>query len=145
MESFHPIQLLNVSVEELHLKIIDRELLSGDYPREFGLTVGRSDYNSEDKTIAVRMLMEIEPVFDENGNSDRPFEMKICICGYFDVDDTAFPVDKVHDWAEKNAPVILIPYMRENAYSLSLRCGIEPVIFPLVQVPTFKIAPPDKK
>ncbi len=134
----HPIQLSNLTVDEVYFK----RLIWGDlegYPSDFALTVSRSDYDAEEKTISVRIEMKVAPNFDEAGEPDRPFEMRILIAGHFEVDDTAFPVELVHHWAETNAPVILIPYMREHAYSVSLRGGVSPVLFPLVQVPTFKI------
>jgi preprotein translocase subunit SecB len=134
----HAIQLVDLTVDEISFK----RLLWGDdkdYPHDFSLTVSRSDYDPEEKTISVRLEMAVSPNHDDDGNPDRPFEMRIMIAGHFEVDDAAFPIDKVHHWAENNAPVILIPYMREHAFSVSLRGGVTPVLFPLIQVPTFKV------
>lgn len=107
-----------------------------DYPKEFSLTVARSEYDPEKKTISVRMEMNLAP---ETEVIDRPFEMRILIAGHFEVDPDRFDVAHIDKFAEKNAPVLLIPYMREQAYSLSLRAGVEPVIFPLVTVPIFRL------
>ncbi|HCE9668800.1 TPA: hypothetical protein ACIR4Z_001801 [Pseudomonas aeruginosa] len=134
----HPIQLSNLTVDEIYFKRVAWDD-SEDYPRDFSLTVSRSDYDAEEKTISVRLEMKIVPTLDEAGEPDRPFEMRLLIAGHFEVDDSAFPVEHVHNWAETNAPIILIPYLREHAYSVSMRGGVSPVLFPLVQVPTFKI------
>jgi preprotein translocase subunit SecB len=137
----HPIQLVNITVDELYIKSLDREsFVNKDYPREFSLTVSRSEYDSQNKTISVKLDMNLSP--SEDG-LDRPFEMRISIAGHFEVDEEAFDVSDVDKFAERNAPVILIPYIREQAYSLSMRAGVEGVIFPLVQVPVFRLTKKD--
>lgn len=136
----HAIQLLNVTVEELHIKVVDQNFSSDEYPRDFSLVAGRSEYNADEKVISIRLAMEINSVINSEGKYDRPFELKVSIAGQFEVDESKFPVDKINDWAEKNAPVILIPYIREHAYSMTVRAGVEPVLFPLIQVPTIKIS-----
>ncbi|SDS79041.1 preprotein translocase subunit SecB [Pseudomonas prosekii] len=116
---------------------MDREsFVDKDFPRDFSLTVSRSEYDPEEKIISVRLEMNIEP---ESGAVDRPYEMRIKIAGHFEVDEEKFPIEHINNFAENNAPVILIPYIREQAYSLSIRAGVDPVIFPLVQVPVFRI------
>lgn len=133
----HAIQLVNVTVDELHIKTLDRQNLDNeDFSREFSLTVGRSDYDPEQKTISVRLIMEMMP---EEGANDRPFEMRIAVAGHFEVDEERFPVAEIYKFAEINAPIILVPYIREQAYSLTIRAGVEPLIFPLITVPVFKL------
>ncbi|WP_092274776.1 protein-export chaperone SecB [Pseudomonas prosekii] len=133
----HAIQLSNITVDELYIKTLDREsFVDKDFPRDFSLTVSRSEYDPEEKIISVRLEMNIEP---ESGAVDRPYEMRIKIAGHFEVDEEKFPIEHINNFAENNAPVILIPYIREQAYSLSIRAGVDPVIFPLVQVPVFRI------
>ncbi|NAT66929.1 hypothetical protein CU664_28615, partial [Pseudomonas syringae pv. actinidifoliorum] len=125
----HPIQLVNITVDELYIKSLDRDFSDKNYPKEFSLTVSRSEYDSDEKAISVRLELNLAP----DGNEiDRPFEMRILIAGHFEVDEDNFDVTLVDKFAEVNAPILLIPYMREQAYSLSLRAGMEPVIFPLV-------------
>jgi preprotein translocase subunit SecB len=136
----HPVQLINITVDELHLKKLDHQEADDDsYPREFSLTVGRSDYDAEKKMISVRLLMEMMP---EEGANDRPFEMRIAVAGHFEVDEDNFPIKEINKFAEVNAPIILVPYIREQAYALTIRAGVEPLIFPLITVPVFKIEKP---
>lgn len=137
----HPVQLVNITVDELHIKTLDRQNIDDEsYPREFSLTVGRSDYDAEKKMISVRLLMEMMP---EEGAEDRPFEMRIAVAGHFEVDEDNFPVAEINKFAERNAPIILVPYIREQAYALTMRAGVEPLIFPLITVPVFKIEKPN--
>lgn len=133
----HPIQLVNITVDELYLKALDRKGMTGDQvPRDFTLTVSRSEYDSDSKIISVKMQMEMMP---EEGGNPRPFEMRIAIAGHFQVDEERFPIGEINHFAEKNAPILLIPYMREQSYALTMRAGVEAMIFPLVTVPVFKI------
>ncbi|KGE69701.1 MULTISPECIES: protein-export chaperone SecB [Pseudomonas] len=139
----HAIQLSNITVDELYIKILDRESFDGkSFPRDFSLTVSRSDYDAEDKVISVRLEMNLQP---ESEIIDRPFEMRIKIAGHFEVDEDNFPMEQINNFAENNAPVLLIPYIREQAYSLSIRAGVDPVLFPLVQVPIFRITKKEVK
>ncbi|MFC8751016.1 hypothetical protein ACN429_23055 [Pseudomonas oryzihabitans] len=134
----HPIQLVSLNVEELYLKVLDRFKFDGtDYAQDFSLSVGRSDYDPVEKHIFVKLTMEFVPELDKE--LDRPYEMRVQVAGQFQVDDEKFPADKVHNWAEYNAPMILIPFIREQSYSLSMRAGFEGLIVPLITVPTIKI------
>lgn len=131
----HPIQLVEVTVEELYFrKRGHRE--SEDQELEFSLTVSRSDYNKSEQMFSVKVEIEVEP---EKEPGLKPYDMRASIAGHFKVDEDNFPSDKIYAFAESNAPIILIPYLREQAYSLTVRAGVDPLIFPLVQVPSFKL------
>jgi preprotein translocase subunit SecB len=135
----HPVQLVNITVDELYIKSLDREsFVDKEFPKEFTLTVSRSEYDTERKVISVRLEMNLAPE-DENV-IDRPFEMRIKLAGHFEVDEEKFDMTQIDKFAEVSGPVILIPYIREHAYSLSMRAGVDPVMFPLVQVPIFRLA-----
>lgn len=134
----HPIQLLNVQVEELSIKALDRvSFADKEYPKTFDYTVGRTDFNEETKQIAVKVDLSIKP--DEDETIDRPFSLLVSVSAHFSVDTEVFPMDKIYNWAMHNAPIVILPYVREHVYSLSLRAGFEPVMLPLVEVPTVKI------
>ena len=70
--------------------------------------------------------------------------MRVVIGGVFKVDETKFAKADIDDWANRNAPFILYPYLREQAYTLTVRCGFPGIIIPLLEVPTFKIEPGKK-
>ncbi|MEE4742811.1 hypothetical protein V2K00_11390 [Pseudomonas alliivorans] len=134
----HPIQLINLHVDELYIKVLDRQKSESEHvPRDFTLTVSRSEYDAESKIISVKIQMEMMP--DEESPA-CPFEMRIAVAGHFQVDEERFPIAEINNFAEKNAPIILIPYIREHSYSLTVRAGVKPMIFPLITVPVFKIS-----
>jgi len=51
--------------------------------------------------------------------------------GIFEVDEDKFPFKFIQNWAEKNAPLILYPYLREQVFSLSSRAGFGGTLLPL--------------
>lgn len=70
-----------------------------------------------------------------NTEKDKaPFRLIVELVGVFTIGDE-FPEDKIDHFAKYNAPIILMPYIRENVYSLAIRAGID-IYLPLVQVPT---------
>lgn len=134
----HPIQLVSLDVEELYLRVLDRyKFTDKEYSQEFSLSVGRSDYDAERKEIFVKLTLEFIP--EVGKELDRPYEMRVQVAGQFQVDDQLFPIEQINNWAQYNAPMILIPYIREHSYSLSIRAGFEGLIVPMITVPTLKI------
>lgn len=136
----HPIQLIKLSVRELSIR--------SNVPPDAGLQadsescsikIGSTDYDDDQKVIIVSIRLE-----SGTGSSDveAPFEMEIELVGFFQVDENRFPVERLPDWARHNAPYILLPYLREHAYSLSARCGFKPLLLPLLELPTIKIQEP---
>lgn len=135
----HPIQLRNIYVDELHAVVHDRiSFIDQDYPKTFDYTVFSTDFNEENSTISVKVEFSIQPP-DDSEILDRPFSMKVVVTAAFSVNTEIFPVDLLEDWSFNNAPVVLIPFIRENAYALSSRIGFEPVLVPMIEVPTVKI------
>ncbi|AEF21453.1 protein-export chaperone SecB [Pseudomonas fulva] len=137
----HPIQLLNVLVDELNITVHDRVNFAGaDYPKTFDYSVGRTEFDEASKIIAVKVIVSIKP--EDPERIDRPFSMTVAVAAQFVVDTEVFPMDKLEQWANHNAPIVILPYVREQAYSLSVRAGFDPIILPLVEVPTIKIQKP---
>lgn len=137
----HAIQLKSVAVSELHLEAHQRPDPEAGPPLEdMPLMVGHSDYDRENKAISVAVKVEFGPTYDkniENEDEDKyPYSLKVEIVGDFEIDEDSFNIEYIDDWAARNAPMILQPYLREHVYSLTLRCGFEPFILPLLQVPT---------
>lgn len=130
----HPIQTNSISVRELYIKA--NEFPDPSKAIEEGvasISVGHSQYDEKNKTIRVAMKLEVEE------EKKAPFIMKIELVGEFLVNEKEFPIKHIYDWAKRNAPLILMPYLREHAYSLTLRAGFQPVILALAEVPTFKL------
>lgn len=136
-ESFkkHPIQLNHIKVIELSLKSNLRNQ-QDELPDsgEFELYHGHSAFDSNDREVAVKLGVVIESSAENNS----PFDMKVELLGIFSVSE-AFEVKHVESWAQTNGPLIIYPYLREHAYSLTSRAGFEGVILPLFEIPIFRI------
>ena len=140
----HPIQLESVAVKELHINSISQP--SQDEPEggvAYVIKVGRTEYDAASKSISV--AVRLETVEHEDPDEENPFELAVEIRGLFAVDETIFPMDKLDRWAIRSAPHLLYPYLREQVYSLTLRCDYNPWILPTVQVPSFKIDTPKEE
>jgi preprotein translocase subunit secB len=132
MSRLHPIQLEEILVEELELKIKDpKKAREDNIVCEFSLKTGHSDYNSKSKALYVGVIGEINA-----DDHNAPVYLKVKLHGIFSVGED-FPIEFVNDWAEKNAPLILIPFVRENIYSLASRAKVN-VVVPLFTLPSIK-------
>jgi len=133
----HPIHLLSIAVKELYIRANKPPF--GDVGLEdnnkFLLATGSSGYDEQNCEVTVGIKVEVG--LDEK--EDAPFSMRIELIGQFKVDESQFPKEHVNDWARRNAPYILMPYVREQAYALTTRCGFRPMLIPLTQVPSYSI------
>ncbi len=133
----HPIRIEDVRVKELSLKgNIHPEAVDDKQEIKYAITVGHSEYDREEKRIVVGLILQIRA--GEEGENVPPYHLKIELVAVFSVDENKFQQEHVYDWAKRNAPFILFPYLREQAYALTVRCGYKPLIIPLVEVPTFQ-------
>ena len=132
--NLHPIQLVDLKVLKLSLEIAP-EKEQDKLPDEgsFSLYSGFSDFNKEKREIAVKAGIKIDS--DED---DSPFSLHVELLCLFSIGDKC-PTKYIDSWADKNAPLILYPYLREHVHSLTSRAGFEGLILPLFEVPTFKI------
>jgi preprotein translocase subunit SecB len=133
----HPIQLISLNVLELFIRV-KKPVKSKDLQlteEDFTIRTGHSDYDEKKHIIEVAVRLEI----GEGEDTRSPFMLRIVLGGVFTVDEAKFPKERITDWAKQNAPIILYPYLREQAFSLTVRCGYPGIILPLLTVPTFKI------
>ena len=131
----HPIQLAHFKVTKLFIEPnldIDQDLEADT--GKFTLTTGYGEYNQEDHAIMV--TVEAKMSSEDEGN---PFDLDIGLLGVFEVNEDEFPLIHIEDWAKRNAPIILYPYLREQVFSLTTRCGYRGSLLPLLEVPTFKL------
>lgn len=136
----HPVQLQGIRVLELSLLVTKPDRLDEDHLNEIDLPFeflsGHSEFDRATRMITVGVVGIVGKTDEEN---PLPFYIKAHLLGQFVVDVARFPVDKVDDWANKNAPLILLPFLREHIYGLASRAGIREVVIPLFTVPTVKI------
>jgi preprotein translocase subunit SecB len=131
----HPIQLNHIKVIQLSLKI-NTANNQDKMPEEgsFELYHGHSPFNTESREIAVKLGV----VIDSETEKNSPFDLTVEILGIFSVSED-FEEKYVESWAKGNAPLIIYPYLREHAYSLTSRAGFEGLILPLFEIPVFKV------
>lgn len=137
----HPISLNSLFTKELSIRANDvPDIDKGIDGGECEILVGHSEYNKENKSIVVALVLKIE---EKEGQPKPPFIMKIEIAGHFTVDEERFPSEHILHWAKNGAAFVLMPYLREQAYSLSSKGGFRPIILPLTEVPTITVAKPN--
>lgn len=130
----HAIQLVKVNIVELFIRSNQPpDELTGIDELNIPFLVGHSNFDDESRQIAVMVKIEIGN--DDEKNIKYPFSLRVEIVGEFKIDEN-FPVKHIDNWARRNAPFILMPYLREHIYALTSKCGFKPVILPLLEVPT---------
>jgi len=138
----HPIQLVNLGIRELfiHANVPPDATITTELDA-FTITVSTPGYDPKAKQIAVFVKLEL----GTDAKESTPYSMRIELAGFFEVDETRFPVQHLSDWARRGAPFILYPYLREHAFGLSSRCGFKPLLLPLIEVPVDKNKKPTTK
>jgi len=136
----YPIQLLQIGVRELWIQANTPPAVSTEIElKDCAIYAGHSPYDKSSNTIVISIKLEL------GKGKDDPVSMRIELRGLFHVDEQAFPIKALPQWALGNAPVILLPYLREQTYALTARCGFKPLVLPLVEVQTIKIDKPKAK
>jgi preprotein translocase subunit SecB len=136
----HPIQIVYVNVGDIDFVAY----MSGygfqetNYDVKVGFT--HSPYNSEEKSIHLRGRATIGKRLekDDERTPEYPFYLDIHLLARFEVDEDNFDINFIGDWAKKNAPMLMMPYLREQVSSLAIRCGFPGVSLPLIKVPKYK-------
>ncbi len=134
----HPICLRDVRVIELYIRgnIHPDEINEEQAARNSSINVGHSEYDTANHRIVVGLTLELKE--GEEKESELPYFLKVELAALFEVDESKFDKEHIYDWARRNAPFILFPYLREEAYALTIRAGYKPLILPLLEVPTFQ-------
>lgn len=135
----HAIQLATLRVLALQLQA-KLDVDPATKPKGFTLETAHSEYDSDDSTISVRVRARVGM---DGEVTAAPYSLEVELLGVFNVDASKFPVEHIEHWAQNNAPLILYPYVREHAASMAIRAGFEPVLLPLLEMPSFKIAAPE--
>lgn len=128
----HPIQLVRIAV--LNFRFNANKALGNNenHTMSTALKIRHSEFNEELKIISVDVKAEVGSL-EEN----IPFLLECEIRGIFKVDTNIFPVEYIPKWAEGNAPLLLMPFLREQIYAASMRAGLSAVLLPLFEVPIF--------
>ncbi len=129
----HPIQLLKIDIRELYFRANASADPLYELPEELiTLGVGHSDIDKNQGIFTVGIQLEL----GKEKSKKNKYYARLELLGHFHIDLTRFSEGKIDVWTQQNAPVILLPYLREHIYSMTMRAGFKPFILPLVQVPT---------
>lgn len=131
----HPIQLVFVGVKELQAKTFTPPSPDNEFKietKDVKMNVSHGEYDKERRLLPVQITVEI-------GKSNQktcklPLYIKVAIIGIFENDEKDPHVDAFHRFVQKNAVHLLHPFLREHVFALSARCGVRPIILPLVTV-----------
>lgn len=132
----HAIQMVALRVVRLSLEAnldVDPDVKQ----EQFALETANSDYDESDSTIDVRVRLRVG--YEDTPDQKIPYKLEVELVGVFEVDKEKFPLEHVEHWARHNAPIILYPYLREHAMSTAIRGGFQPILLPLLEVPTFRL------
>lgn len=135
----HAIQLVSLQVMKLNIEIHDSSILEAKEfnPGKFAVETGASEFNTDEKLIHVMMRVMIGRHNSEN--TEDPVSIHVELGGVFEVNTDNFPMEYINEWADRNAPLVIYPYVREHVYGLTSRAGLPPILLPLFEVPTFKV------
>lgn len=136
----HPIQIVYVSVGDIDFVayMSGHGFQETNYEVKVGYT--HSPYDSEEKCIHLRGRATIGKKLSQGDerSSDNPFYLDIHLIARFEVDEDNFDVSYIEHWAKANAPMLMMPYLREHVSSLAIRCGFPGVNLPLIKVPRYR-------
>ena len=123
----HAIQLEKIIVNEASFKLTE---YSGQLvlPNPKFL-IGKSEYDKQNHLVSIGFMVKIE-------GDQFNYTCTIEIVGLFSVDENKFDISKIDDWGDKNAPFILLPYLRQYLFNLTIMFSGEGFTLPLVEVPT---------
>ena len=114
------------------------EIQEDSYEVKVGFT--HSPYDTDEKSIHLRgkaTFGKLQEVGEEH-TLNNPFYLDLHVVARFQIDEEQFDVTYIEDWAKSNAPMLVMPYLREHVSSLCIRCGFPSVNLPLIQVPRYK-------
>lgn len=133
----HPIQLMDIAVHKLSIQV-DDPLVAREYEGELSLNLelGRSEFQEGDSHVAVGLRVVTDPVpsvqpKDDGADAKPAFQIEVELIGHFEVDFQRFKFEDLASWARRNAPFLLLPYVREQVYGLAVRAGIKGLVLPL--------------
>ncbi len=136
--TLHPIQLQTIRVKHLRVSVFNAG--RADEPEQevpFSFEYGHSKFDREKSLVTVGVRGTVGESDDDERTS--PFVIEAEILGLFKIDLSKFAEEHIERWSEVNAPLILLPFLREHIYGVAARAGIKEVIVPLYILPTVKM------
>lgn len=136
-----PVQLRRIGIAEVALRCPAFGNPGAPFSEKVDLATGVGPYDAENRVLQVLVTATA-------GNMSVPStpSLRVTVVGEFHIPDESqlsFPIEKLPQWAGRNGAVVLMPFLREQVYAFTQNTGYAPVIFPLVEVPLFKVSPPE--
>lgn len=132
MKELHPIQLHDVAVSRLSIVVSDHDNADEfDGEIDLALQLGTSEFRRDDRLFAVGLRATVKPSTAVAEDGEPAFRIEVELSGQFAVDYSKFNFEDLRRWSEVNAPLLLLPYVREQIYGLALRAGVRRMIIPL--------------
>src|SRR4051812_27472557 len=134
----YPIQPKFIAVRELYIKAhTPPNQRLGVNADEIIFKSSHTDYDAERHVIEIGA--QVEYGIETKPDEVVPYSLRVHIMGQFKIDEAVFGREKIDLWARINAPFILYPFLREHVFSLTARSGFDPLLLPLVLLPTVKV------
>lgn len=132
MKELHPIQLREILIRKASVVINDHLVALADKcDVHVSMQQGSSTFNRGSSSFQVGLKAEAIPADTKKGDVPA-FFIEIEFAGAFEVDYSGFLFEDLERWCQVNAPIILMPFMREHLYGVAIRAGIRGVFLPLV-------------
>ena len=149
----HPIQLRFVAVRELHINSFFPPSTASYTAAAGNLETTSSPFDNATHLLQTGIIYQsgrmTEPSVEEidamRASQEQPFRIRVHLVAEFKVDVAKFSVEQLPSWAKVNAPMILFPFLREQVYALTARCGYNPIILPMIHVPTIRLEQVEKQ
>jgi preprotein translocase subunit SecB len=123
----HAIQLEKIIVNEASFKLV--EVTGTPTIPNPKFLIGKSEYDKQDHKISIGFMVKIE-------GENFGYICTVDIVGLFSVNESEFNLSDLDDWADTNAPFILLPYARQQVLNLTTNATGEGFMLPLFEVPT---------
>jgi len=131
---YHPIQLRKIEVLELNFSKYSDDVEEKDRSH-FNFMHAHSALDQETNFFNVKVRAEVYPP-----DLEEEYKIVVEIAGAFEVNLESFDVEHVDSFAEKNAPLILYPFLREQVFGVAARAGVTTPTLPLFQIPPFVLS-----
>lgn len=135
------VQLRRLGVAEIVLNCPSFGTAGVGFADKVELVTGVGPFNEQERCLHVFVTAKA-------GSSETPSlpNFRVTVVGEFHISDESnlgFPVEKFPLWAGRNGAAVLMPFLREKVYNTTQNTGFAAIIFPLVEVPVFKVGAPD--
>lgn len=121
------IQLQNVVPIEISAKRFPVNLVP-DTPLNSEINIVGLYIDPDNRQAQIILETKIEPI-----NDPKPFEIILKVVGLFTYSDRYSP-DDVQKYLQAGSISVLLPFIRESIFQLSMRLQISPIMLPLIQL-----------